>query len=332
MSSTQKRLALVGFSPKGEARARALLEGLGAERLAVLVRDRGTPADAEGADAVIIAAPLCAETIARARRAHPSAPIIVVGESLSQADAVGAIRAGADDFVSLARGDAELLERLRHHLHCPVPDHGDLIRGDAFAGVSPVVANIKALVAKLGRSNSTTLIRGETGTGKELVAMMLHRNGPRRNGPLVPINCAAIPEVLIEGELFGYEKGAFSGASRDYPGKFRLAHGGTLFLDEIGELSLAAQAKILRALESGEVFPIGSARPFRVDVRVLAATHRDLRAETGTGAFRADLFYRLAVIQLTIPPLRDRREDILPIAEVLLARDQIEDGRNPTRI
>ena len=136
----------------------------------------------------------------------------------------------------------------------------------------------------------------------------------------MPINCVAIPETLIEGELFGYERGAFSGASRAYPGKLRLADGGTLFLDEVGELSLAAQSKMLRAIESGEVFPIGSSRPCRVDVRIIAATNRHLRAGIAPGDMRADLFYRLAVVQLFIPPLRERRDDIAAIAEGLLTR------------
>jgi transcriptional regulator with PAS, ATPase and Fis domain len=189
-----------------------------------------------------------------------------------------------------------------------------------FVGPSPAVARIKSLVRKLSRSSSTTLIRGETGTGKELVALMLHRNSPRGERPLVPINCAAIPESLIEGELFGYEKGSFSSASRAYPGKFRLADRGTLFLDEVGELSMGAQSKLLRALESGEIFPIGSLRPHHVDVRIIAATNRDLEAEVASGAFRADLYYRLAVVQLPIPPLRERPEDIVPVARALLGQ------------
>ncbi len=148
-----------------------------------------------------------------------------------------------------------------------------------FVGPSPAVSRIKSLVRKLSRSSSTTLIRGETGTGKELVALMLHRTSPRGEGPLVPVNCAAIPEALIEGELFGYEKGSFSSASRAYPGKFRLADRGTLFLDEVGELSLQAQSKLLRALESGEIFPLGSHRAHHVDVRIIAATNRDLEGD-----------------------------------------------------
>jgi two-component system response regulator HydG len=194
------------------------------------------------------------------------------------------------------------------------PEQNDLI------GKSRAIEHIRAMIRRLRRPNSTTLIQGETGTGKEVVALMLHRNSERAAKPLVAINCAAIPETLIEGELFGYEKGAFSSASQARPGKFRLADKGTLFLDEVGELSLAAQAKILRSLESGEVFPLGSSKAVQVDVRLVAATNRDLASDVERGAFRADLYYRLAVIQLRIPPLRDRREDIVPIARALLKR------------
>jgi transcriptional regulator with PAS, ATPase and Fis domain len=192
--------------------------------------------------------------------------------------------------------------------------YGDLIGG------SSAMRRLYPVLDQCAASDASILLQGETGTGKELVAMMLHRSSPRAARPLVPINCAAIPETLIEGELFGYERGAFSGASRAYPGKLRLADGGTLFLDEVGELSLAAQSKILRAIESGEVFPIGSSRPCRVDVRIIAATNRDLRAGIAPGDMRADLFYRLAVVQLFIPPLRERRDDIAAIAEGLLTR------------
>lgn len=210
-----------------------------------------------------------------------------------------------------------------------------LIDGHRFVGTSEASCRLRQLIARLGAASVTTLINGETGTGKEIVALLLHRNSPRAARPLVPINCAAIPEAMIEGELFGYEKGAFSSAVRSYPGKFGLADGGTLFLDEIGELSLSAQAKILRAIEAKEIFPLGSMRPRRCNVRIIAATNRDLAQEVRSGRFRADLYYRLAVVRLDIPPLAARRSDIRAIALYLvseLAREQgcpiprIEDG------
>ncbi len=200
------------------------------------------------------------------------------------------------------------------------PEPQDLV------GQSRAIEHIRGMIRRLRGPSSTTLIQGETGTGKEVVALMLHRSSNRAKAPLVAVNCAAIPETLIEGELFGYEKGAFSSANHAHPGKFRLADKGTLFLDEVGELSAGAQAKILRSLESGEVFPLGSTKAVRVDVRVVAATNRDLASEVEKGNFRADLYYRLAVIQLLIPPLRDRREDIVPIARALLERICAEIG------
>jgi DNA-binding NtrC family response regulator len=198
------------------------------------------------------------------------------------------------------------------------PGAPPFLEGERFVGDSLAAHRLRQMIARLANASATTLIHGETGTGKEIVALLLHRNSPRAAGPLVPINCAAIPEAMIEGELFGYEKGAFSSAVRSYPGKFGLADGGTLFLDEIGELSLAAQAKILRAIESKEVFPLGSMRPRRYSARIIAATNRDLGAEVAAGRFRADLYYRLAVVRLHIPPLAERRGDIAAIARHLV--------------
>lgn len=207
-------------------------------------------------------------------------------------------------------------------------DDGErIVDAHRFVGDSPAARQLRQMIARLANANATTLIHGETGTGKEIVALLLHRNSPRSAGPLIPVNCAAIPEAMIEGELFGYEKGAFSSAVRSYPGKFGLADGGTLFLDEIGELSLAAQAKILRAIESKEVFPLGSMQPRRCSVRIVAATNRDLGAEVAAGRFRADLFYRLAVVRLHIPPLIERQDDIAAIARYLLADLARELGR-----
>ncbi|WP_243918898.1 sigma-54 interaction domain-containing protein [Novosphingobium beihaiensis] len=201
----------------------------------------------------------------------------------------------------------------------PVPDF--VIDGHRFVGASDAANRIRRMICRLSGTSATTLVEGPTGTGKDIVALLLHRNSPRAKGPLVPINCAAIPDTMIEGEMFGYEKGAFSSAVRAYPGKFGLADGGTLFLDEVGELSLSAQAKILRALETGEVFSLGSLRPRRCSVRVVAATNRDLVKEVAAGRFRSDLYFRLAVVKIEIPPLRDRRGDIEPITRHLV--DQI---------
>jgi transcriptional regulator with PAS, ATPase and Fis domain len=164
-------------------------------------------------------------------------------------------------------------------------------------------------------TDSSVLITGETGTGKELVAEFIHKSGARRNKPFVCVNSAALPDSLLESELFGFEKGAFTGAVNKYPGRLRMAHNGTIFFDEIGDLSLGAQAKLLRAIESREVFPLGGWRSVSIDVRLIAATNRDLDTATAAGAFRQDLFYRLNVVRIELPPLRNRKEDIPRLVE-----------------
>jgi two-component system response regulator HydG len=181
-------------------------------------------------------------------------------------------------------------------------------------GSSPAIARVYDMIARVADTQATVLVTGESGTGKELVARSIHDAGGRRKGPFVAVNCAAIPEHLLESELFGHERGAFTGAVAQKAGRFERASGGTLFLDEIGDMSLVLQAKILRALEEREVERVGGTSPVRVDVRVVAATHRSLPDRIGEGAFREDLYYRLAVIQVALPPLRERPEDLEPLA------------------
>jgi Nif-specific regulatory protein len=188
-----------------------------------------------------------------------------------------------------------------------------------MVGQSGPMQRLRAAVRKFAAAGGAhVLIRGESGTGKELVAQTLHALSPRAEQPFVALNCAALPETMIEAELFGYEKGAFTGAARDKRGKFVLAHRGTLFLDEIGDLGAAAQAKLLRAIQQGEVQPLGSERVTRVDVRILSATHKDLMAEVAAGRFREDLYYRLNVVELDVPPLRERGDDIALLAQTFL--------------
>jgi two-component system nitrogen regulation response regulator NtrX len=193
------------------------------------------------------------------------------------------------------------------------------------------MAQLREQVAMAAPTNGRVLIYGENGTGKELVARTVHALSRRRGGAFVEVNCAAIPEELIESELFGHIKGAFTGAVADRRGKFELADGGTLFLDEIGDMSLKTQAKVLRALQEQVVEPVGGATSVRVDVRVLAATNKDLPAEIRLGRFREDLYFRLNVIPIFVPPLRDRPDDILRLAEHFMAELARENGRRPKR-
>lgn len=191
---------------------------------------------------------------------------------------------------------------------------------DSFIGNSEAVAALKKLARRVASTDSTVLVRGESGTGKDLIAKALHTHSPRCNGPFITINCAALPESLLESELFGHLKGAFTGAIKDKDGLFKVADGGTFFLDEIGNMSLAIQVKLLRVLEDKRITPVGGTKPITVDVRLIAATNADLEEEVKAKRFRADLFYRLNVIPIYIPPLRDRRDDIELLARHFVAK------------
>jgi Nif-specific regulatory protein len=204
---------------------------------------------------------------------------------------------------------------------------GHLSGSDQLVGSGPAMTELRERIRRVAPQLSTVLITGESGTGKELVALSLHRQSRRAAGPLVPVNCAAIQQTLLEGELFGYRKGAFTGADRDYPGLFQMADEGTLFLDEVGELSAECQAKLLRAIEGRSFRPLGSTKEVKVDVRVLAATNRDLTKEVKAGRFREDLYYRLNVITLHVPPLREHPEDVPALADHFLRRLAAECGR-----
>ena len=197
---------------------------------------------------------------------------------------------------------------------------------DRLVGTSEAIRNVKQRVAKVARGMAPVLIHGESGTGKELVAQALHASSQRADGPLVAVNCGAIPENLLEAEFFGARKGSYTGASQDRDGYFQAARGGTLFLDEIGDLPLAMQSKLLRAIQERSVRPLGSTQEETVDVRIVSATHRDLAADVQSGRFRQDLYYRLNVIEIVIPPLRERREDLPMLCTALLARIAQESG------
>ena len=256
-------------------------------------------------------------------------PVLVMTSFASLKSAVDSMRLGAVDYIAKPFDHEEMvlavgrilkekaLERenaaLRATLNRDYPVNGMI--GDCV----PMQELFKK-IQKVAPTDSTVLIRGESGTGKELVARAMHAQSLRARGPLISVNCAAIPETLIEAELFGHEEGAFTGASRARLGRFRLAHGGTLVLEDIDALPLDLQGKLLRALQEGEVEPLGAERPVKVDVRVVATSARDLRESVASGRLRSDLFWRLAVLELAVPPLRARTEDIVPLAQRMLAR------------
>ncbi|HSN86186.1 MAG TPA: sigma-54 dependent transcriptional regulator [Thermoanaerobaculia bacterium] len=250
-------------------------------------------------------------------------PILMISGHADVQTAVEATRRGAYDFfekplqrerVLLALRNAVESYRLHSENRTLKPDPEQLI------GAAPAMRRLREMIEKAAPTPATVLITGESGTGKELVARAIHRGSPRRDRTLVQVNCAAIPEELIESELFGHEKGSFTGAVRRQTGKFVTADGGTIFLDEIGDMSARTQAKVLRVLQNGEVEPVGAERTVTVDVRVVAATNRDLEDEIKAGRFREDLFYRLNVIPIRTPALRERLEDVPPLVEYFSRR------------
>ncbi len=252
---------------------------------------------------------------------EPALPVIVLTAQGSERTAVSAMKAGAHDYlrkpfdideVGLVVERAAEAYRLRARQRRLEAEHA---LGRPIIGESPALRRVLEAATRLAGREVTVLVRGETGTGKELIASLLHYQSKRAPGPLVRFNCAAVPAELAESELFGHSRGAFTGASRAHKGYFAQAEGGTLVLDEVGELPLPLQAKLLRALQEGEIQPVGASRVERVDVRVVSCTHRDLAVEMKAGRFREDLYYRLAVVELVVPPLRERREDIPLLAQ-----------------
>ena len=274
-------------------------------------------------------------TLERLRQRSVDTPVVMISGHGNIESAVRAIKMGAFDFVEkplslektvLVVGNAVRQRRLEAENRA-LRAHVD--RRLAMVGESYVMQQLREQIAMAAPTNGRVLIYGENGTGKELVARSVHGMSRRRNGPFIEVNCAAIPEELIESELFGHMKGAFTGALSDRRGKFELADGGTLFLDEIGDMSLKTQAKVLRALQEQVVEPVGGAASVRVDVRVLAATNKELPAEIRLGRFREDLYFRLNVIPIFVPPLRDRPDDILLLAQHFMTELSREYGRRP---
>ncbi len=238
----------------------------------------------------------------------PFTPVICLSGQADLEEAVDAVKLGALDYKLLSTSSETLVELISAAVKKPHALEGP------FLTANPSLKNLLFRLKDVARSDATILITGESGTGKEVLARFIHQESPRNKGPFIAINCAALPEHLLESELFGYEKGAFSGAFTRKMGKFELANGGTLLLDEITEMPLALQAKLLRVLQEGEVDRLGGAYPVKVDVRVIATTNRDIEAEVAQGRFRADLYFRLNVIPVKLPPLRERPEDIKLLA------------------
>ncbi len=293
------------------------LKTLTEEVFEVIVTDLRMP-DGDGLD------------VLRAAKTHcPEADVILLTAYAGWESAKEAIQLGAVDYFEKGREPDELLHRIDRaleekalrrenaNLRAQVRDRYGL---PGLLAASPQMASVVDLVRRVAPTDATVLIQGESGTGKEVIAKAIHHASARARGPFVAINCGALPETLLESEIFGHVKGAFTGASGSKKGLFEEADGGTLLLDEIGEMAASLQVKLLRALQSGEIRPVGSAQSITVDVRVVAATNRDLDQMIRQGAFREDLFYRLNVISLALPPLRERREDIPVLAEHFLGR------------
>jgi len=274
------------------------------------------------------------ELLKRARQQHPNLQVVLMTAYGTIPTAVEAMRAGAYDFLTKPL-DMEVLRKvvrnaLREATHAPktaVRKAAVKRKQTVFIGESPAIRKVLQTVERVADTRTTVLITGESGTGKELIARMLHERSSRADKPFVALSCAAIPETLLEVELFGAVKGAYTGADADRVGKFEAADGGTLFLDEIGDIPPLIQVKLLRVLQEREIERLGSNTPIPIDVRLVTATNRDLEAAVESGAFRSDLYYRLQVVHIHLPPLRERREDIPSLADYFLKKFAEENGR-----
>ena len=249
----------------------------------------------------------------------PATPVAVITAYGSTDNAISAMKAGAFDYLAKPVGLDALRTLVRSALPVSRPERAEST--STLVGTSAPMDQVREMIGKLGRSQAPVCVTGESGTGKELAARLIHQNGTRSAGPFVPVNCGAIPDNLMESEFFGYRKGAFTGALEDRDGFFQTANGGTLFLDEVADLPLSMQVKLLRAIQERRVRKVGSASEEPVDVRIISATHRDLKSEMESGKFRQDLFYRVNVIELRMPSLRERTEDVPLLVKEILARE-----------
>lgn len=265
------------------------------------------------------------DTLREIRLINPQLPVIMISGASSTVNIITAMKCGATDFLCKPVSHDNLRKALDQALEMKAPVHPAPSRNTApvknsFVGPDPRMKEIQALIGPVGWSEASVLIQGETGSGKEVLARELHAQSPRANKPFLKLNCAALPSELVESELFGYERGAFTGAFQKKAGMFEMADSGTMLLDEIGDMDVRLQAKLLQVLQDQEFQRIGGKEVIKVDVRIISATHRELERAISDGTFREDLYYRLNVINLRVPPLRDRKEDIVPMAEFLIEK------------
>ncbi|HEX7838792.1 MAG TPA: sigma 54-interacting transcriptional regulator [Kofleriaceae bacterium] len=315
-AGSMRHVLLLGPDDDARRALHLMLDRLGKQVSAVaeLEAARSYLGNGHGCDAVLAAGELAAQLV----RGGGTPPVIAVVRPRDVALSLSLLEAGVDDVVTEPLDELALALALRHAAH--VPGRAAVVAPPALIGDGELMQQLRAMIERVAGTRSTALILGESGTGKELVARAIHDASLRRSRRFVAINCAAIPGALLESELFGHRRGAFTDAVRDKPGLFEDADGGTLFLDEIGELPLALQAKLLRALQEGEIRRVGDTQSIQVDVRLIAATLRDLADDVREGRFREDLYYRINVLAVPVPPLRDRPEDIPELARFFAAR------------
>ncbi len=302
---TFARMDIDAFSASGVAEAKLLLKQ---RQYALCLTDMQMP-DGTGL-----------ELVQHISEHHAGLPVAVITAHASTENAVLALKAGAFDYLTKPISLKQLRPLIEFALKLSTQSTSQHTSTVEMIGTSEPIEHVRGMIAKLARSQAPVYISGESGSGKELAAKLIHKNSARRDGPFIAVNCGAIPENLMESEFFGYKKGAFTGANQDKEGMFQAANGGTLFLDEVADLPLAMQVKLLRAIQEKKVRMVGNTTEESVDVRIISATHKNLNAMMDSGLFRQDLYYRLNVIQLKMPALRDRPSDIPLLAKLLLSR------------